>query len=400
MNLKNNNDFLASISNVLLLSNDIKNIIKSPSPLGIEKDIISLLQKYSISIEQYFSLIQQILSKKSSRSTEENYLISGYLILMKDFTNLISKNSDKNSSETNQDLTLISNKLGYEKWNENMILMRMGEKGKKAYIMLNGNIDILIKNVNVYELNEYEYLYYLTNLIRFKEFGLLNFVVNDNFTVYPLVIVDDLEEMKKKSFKGKNEMEKNILDEIDEKEDDHNNNENNNENNENNNNNNNENNNNNNENNNNNDNNTEIIIQDNNNKIVSDETDELIKKFKEFLENLYNKCYELLLMNSKIDFTRSMAETGNLNVNKEVRKKTRKITRKQMKEMKEKNENKLKEIEFDKDDIDDERMRTFYKNEKRKNNAPSSDIFQRFMEEQQEKVREFVYKPETKKNKP
>jgi hypothetical protein len=178
-----------------------------------------------------------------------------------------------------------------------------------------------------------------------------------------------------------------------------NNNENNNNNNENNNNNN-ENNNNNNENNNNNDNNTEIIIQDNNNKIVSDETDELIKKFKEFLENLYNKCYELLLMNSKIDFTRSMAETGNLNVNKEVRKKTRKITRKQMKEMKEKNENKLKEIEFDKDDIDDERMRTFYKNEKRKNNAPSSDIFQRFMEEQQEKVREFVYKPETKKNKP
>ena len=249
MNLKN--DFLSSISNVL--SNDIKNIIKSPSPLGIEKDIISLLQKYSISIEQYFSLIQQILSKKSSRSTEENYLISGYLILMKDFTNLISKNSDKNSSETNQDLTLISNKLGYEKWNENMILMRMGEKGKKAYIMLNGNIDILIKNVNVYELNEYEYLYYLTNLIRFKEYGLLNFVVNDNFLVYPVVIIDDLEDMKKKNVK-KNEEKGNILNEVNENEEDNNNNNkenNNNENNDNNENNNKENNNDNKENNNN-----------------------------------------------------------------------------------------------------------------------------------------------------
>ena len=261
MNLNNNSDFFSSNSNIFLFSQDIKNILKSPSPLGIEKDILSLLQKYSVSIEQYFSLIQQILSKKSSRSIEENYLISGYLILMKDFTNLMSKNS----SETKQDLTLISNKLGYEKWNENMILMRMGEKGKKAYIMLNGNIDILIKTVNVFELNEYEYLYYLTNLIRFKEFGLLNFVVNDNFTVYPLVIVDDLEEMKKKSFKGKNEMEKNILDEIDEKEDDHNNNENNNENNENNNENNN---NNNNENNENNNNNNENNDNNNNNEII------------------------------------------------------------------------------------------------------------------------------------
>ena len=82
------------------------------------------------------------------------------------------------------------------------------------------------------------------------------------------------------------------------------------------------------------------------------------------------------------------------------RKKTRKMTRRQAKEMKERNENKMREIEFDKNDIEDERLRTFYKYEKRKNNAPSNDIFQRFMEEQQEKIREFVYKPETKKNKP
>ena len=82
------------------------------------------------------------------------------------------------------------------------------------------------------------------------------------------------------------------------------------------------------------------------------------------------------------------------------RKKTRKLTRRQAKEMKERNENKMREIEFDKNDIEDERLRTFYKYEKRKNNAPSNDIFQRFMEEQQEKIREFVYKPETKKNKP
>ena len=125
----------------------------------------------------------------------------------------------------------------------------------------------------------------------------------------------------------------------------------------------------------------------------------LIKEFKDFLEKTYKIFQQLFLIHNKDEFIQKMNEIGKKPTIKE-RKKTRKLTRKQAKEMKERNDNKMREIEFDKNDIEDERLRTFYKYEKRKNNAPSSDIFQRFMEEQQEKIREFVYKPETKKNKP
>ena len=123
----------------------------------------------------------------------------------------------------------------------------------------------------------------------------------------------------------------------------------------------------------------------------------LLKAFKEFLEKTYKIFQQLFFVHNKDEFINLMKQKGRTEVNEKERKKTRKITRRQAKEMKERNENKMREIEFDKNDIEDERIRTFYKYEKRKNNAPSSDIFQRFMEEQQEKIREFVYKPETKK---
>ena len=164
---------------------------------------------------------------------------------------------------------------------------------------------------------------------------------------------------------------------------------------------------NNNENNNNNNNeneNNDELTEDNeekeNDEIKIDYSKEpLIKEFKDFLEKTYKIFQQLFLIHNKDEFIQKMNEIGKKPTIKE-RKKTRKLTRKQAKEMKERNDNKMREIEFDKNDIEDERLRTFYKYEKRKNNAPSSDIFQRFMEEQQEKIREFVYKPETKKNKP
>ena len=162
---------------------------------------------------------------------------------------------------------------------------------------------------------------------------------------------------------------------------------------------------NNNENNNNNENeNNDELTEDNeekeNDEIKIDYSKEpLIKEFKDFLEKTYKIFQQLFLIHNKDEFIQKMNEIGKKPTIKE-RKKTRKLTRKQAKEMKERNDNKMREIEFDKNDIEDERLRTFYKYEKRKNNAPSSDIFQRFMEEQQEKIREFVYKPETKKNKP
>ena len=42
------------------------------------------------------------------------------------------------------------------------------------------------------KITDNDYLFYLANLIKYKEYGLLNAVVNDNYTVYPIIIEDDI----------------------------------------------------------------------------------------------------------------------------------------------------------------------------------------------------------------
>ena len=71
--------------------------------------------------------------------------------------------------------------------------MRYGEKGSKAYINLNGVVDILIKVTKSVKANERDYLHYLACLIKYNEFTIINLVINENFFNFPLVIYDDIE---------------------------------------------------------------------------------------------------------------------------------------------------------------------------------------------------------------
>lgn len=150
--------------------------------------IKNCLDEMQLTIDSYFKICQSILIK-SSRTKSETKLIYGYLFLMDDFIKLIKKHDEPHLNEY---LQIIATHLGYEKLNKNSVLMRFGEKGKKAYIMLNGTIDILIKTSKKMKIFEEDYLKYLGNLIKYKEYGLVNTVVNDNFNVYPMEIIDDI----------------------------------------------------------------------------------------------------------------------------------------------------------------------------------------------------------------
>ncbi len=174
-------------------------ILSKPcSQFGYTQDIIAGLEELSITQNDFFQICMSCLSKTARRKEESN-LIFGYLYLMNDFVNMLTKNNDSHIFE---DLRLIAQNLGYEKLPESHILMRLGEKGKKAYITLNGNIDILIKSSKEMKVLEKDYLYYIANLIRYREYGLVNIVMNDNFSIFPLEIIDDISQ--KENEKGKN----------------------------------------------------------------------------------------------------------------------------------------------------------------------------------------------------
>ena len=164
-----------------------------PSSHGYKKDIEVCLNELYIEEETYFDMIIECLSKETRKSEELN-LITSYLFFMQEFIKLLNdKESSKKQTQLLNELLNLSVSLYYLKMPKNIVLMKFGEKGSRAYINLNGVVDILIKASKSVIATEKEYLCYLARLVKYNEFALINLIINENFFNFPLVIYDDIE---------------------------------------------------------------------------------------------------------------------------------------------------------------------------------------------------------------
>ena len=191
-------NFIIKKDKLLLKLNEI--LTKPSSPLGYDVDLSNALDEVGVTREEFFNMCL-ISLERTSRTKEEIRMIYGYLFFMKDFTTMIKKQDEAHYFEY---LQIIATHMNYEKLERNRVLMRFGDKGKKAYIILNGEIDILIKSPKKMKIFERDYLIYIATLIRYKEYGLVNLVVNDNFNTYPLEIEDDITKINKGSSTARN----------------------------------------------------------------------------------------------------------------------------------------------------------------------------------------------------
>ena len=164
-----------------------------PSSYGYKHDIEVYLNDVYINNQIYFNFIIDSLTKET-RNKEDLNLITSYLFFMQEFIRLLNgKEPIKKETQILNELLNLSTSIFYLKIPKNVVLMRYGEKGSKAYINLNGEVDILIKISKSMKVNERDYLYYLACLIKYNEFALINLVINENFFNFPLLIYDDLE---------------------------------------------------------------------------------------------------------------------------------------------------------------------------------------------------------------
>ena len=142
--------------------------------------------------KRYFSLLTLSL-KKTARTEDDLKIITSYLLLTKNFIKLAEKESNqKKKYQLINNLMNLSSSLCCCNFPENYVILRFGDEGSTAYINLKGEADIIIKTEQTLNLTENKYLYYLANLIKYNEFGLLNKVINDNFATLPIEIIDDL----------------------------------------------------------------------------------------------------------------------------------------------------------------------------------------------------------------
>jgi len=111
---------------------------------------------------------------------------------MQEFIKLLkAKESHKKELKLLDYLLNLSSSIFYVQIPKNEILMKFGDKGDKAYINLNGDVDVIIPSSKLFNVYENDYLLYLASLIKYKEYSLINNVLNENFTNYPLIIYDD-----------------------------------------------------------------------------------------------------------------------------------------------------------------------------------------------------------------
>ena len=164
-----------------------------PSSYGYRHDIEMLLNELYIDDSNYFKIVTDCLLKEN-RNKDEIKIIASYLFFMQEFVKVLSdKEVKKKETEILSNLINLSGSIFYQEIPKNVVLMRYGEKGSKAYINLGGDVDVLIKSSKSMKVYERDYLYYLACLIKYNEFALINLVINDNFFNYPLIIYDDIE---------------------------------------------------------------------------------------------------------------------------------------------------------------------------------------------------------------
>ena len=115
---------------------------------------------------------------------------SNYLYQLSPFNKIFLKikQSNNNLDMYNLERVLysLSTDLNYEYFESNKIIFKHGDIPDKYFILLKGEVNIIVPNEIEVMMNEYEYFFYILRLYKFQEHSLLKKVLNKNYNIYPL----------------------------------------------------------------------------------------------------------------------------------------------------------------------------------------------------------------------
>ena len=115
---------------------------------------------------------------------------SNYLYQLSPFNKIFSKMKQSNNIydmyELQRVLCSLSTELKYEYLDANKIIYKHGDIPDKYYILLKGEVDIIVPNEIEVMMSEFEYYYYILRLYKYQEHTLLQKVLNKNYNIYPL----------------------------------------------------------------------------------------------------------------------------------------------------------------------------------------------------------------------
>ena len=155
-----------------------KNLIRQSKQL-IED---SLKEKYTLDKEELLKIsLPSFLKPSKKKEIKDIILITLYLVQMKNFIKLFGDNlSTGKDSIFYEQLKRIAETIIYQKYNKNRLVIRYGEEGTKFFLLLKGEVQILLPNKNNAYISLKEFKRYLLLLFIYKEFEVLKFVIKEN----------------------------------------------------------------------------------------------------------------------------------------------------------------------------------------------------------------------------
>ena len=121
--------------------------------------------------------------KKPSRSISENQIVISYLFNLNPFADSIKSILTTNSKDFFSNLSFV---LKYKFYNKNSMIYRFNEISDKFYLILNGEVDLIVPNEEIVPLTIEEYFNYLLNLRKINEFDVINKVISRNMEKFPM----------------------------------------------------------------------------------------------------------------------------------------------------------------------------------------------------------------------
>ena len=125
--------------------------------------------------------LPSFLKPTKQKDTKDITMISLYLVQMKKFMKLFGDNftSIKDTGYYEQ-LKKISSTIIYDKFNKNRIVVKFGDEGKKFFLILKGEVQVILPNKRSIILQQREFKRYLLLLYIYKEFEMLKLVIKEN----------------------------------------------------------------------------------------------------------------------------------------------------------------------------------------------------------------------------
>ena len=122
--------------------------------------------------------------KKPRRTYQENQVFISYLFNLSPFNQIISESAGKAGEDI---IRTLSYSLKYEYIKQNNIVFKYGDVSDKYYLILRGQVDMIVPNEEEVMLNEIEYYDYLLKLREYNEMKILNKVITKNNECFDII---------------------------------------------------------------------------------------------------------------------------------------------------------------------------------------------------------------------